>query len=496
MISTEDIKTIRNFDTTSVKYSYDKSFSTWDGSQINPKTTELEYFFNDNSKTELTQPHQNAFDFALDLWGHYTVFSFAQFDAVQHTGSPQLVAYNANVDNVHSNPAFAIPEPHAIEEGQNIELTTGVTRRVTISDTEYSGAEIAIDESRQITTLNNGFDTALHEIGHALGLKGDHSLGPEYTSEMTVMSYTYENNRHSITPMALDILAIEQKYGATQFRNTTNDTYEFESSSNTALVFNGEKRSQTIMDTGGTDHFDLSDFTGFGFALNGKQFDGVFIDVRQAIDGQGNWTGHHSKFGGPDGERVYIAHNTIIEQITGSAKKDYIIGNGDTVLLDGGDDNDVIRGVVSGAGPSGITTRFIGGDGDDFYFGTFGDAELEGGEGDDTYAIEYSGSGIAGTYNILETGTSTGDTVFYTQDFQFGFTNTYGVNEGIEFLQVADGTRFEIAQIGQSDISQTQGVDQVTGTAGQDQIFVSVTPNTRLLIRCVPWHEQLDVLRV
>lgn len=63
----------------------------------------------------------------------------------------------------------------------------GVTN-TSVTVQEINGSEISIDSSVDTTTAK-AYWNALHEIGHALGLKGDDALGSEYNTNITVMSY-------------------------------------------------------------------------------------------------------------------------------------------------------------------------------------------------------------------------------------------------------------------------------------------------------------------
>ena len=195
----------------------------------------------------------------------------------------------------------------------------------------------------------DGLLTTLHEIGHALGLKHPFDDGgngrptanqlgvPQYDDGLwTIMSYDFVSPEFSIgnqaTPMPLDILAIQQIYGANMSYHTGDDVY----------VLAADNIVKTIWDAGGTDTFDASQFASpFTNSLT--------IDLRAGAFSQ---HGPHST--------TAIAFNVVIENAIGSSLEDVITGNDAANLLIGNAGSDVLRG---GAGKD----TLIGGTGDDGY---------------------------------------------------------------------------------------------------------------------------------
>ncbi|MCB1558691.1 MAG: M10 family metallopeptidase C-terminal domain-containing protein [Alphaproteobacteria bacterium] len=220
---------------------------------------------------------------------------------------------------------------------------------------------------------NYGFYTLLHEVGHALGL--EHSFtagltGDENTTMYTVMAYDW-SPYYASTYMIYDIYALQSLYGA-------NMSHE---AGDTVYVLNATK-GYTIWDAGGNDTFDAS-----------AQSSDVTINLN---DGELSSVGLSRNIG--------IAINAIIENATGGAGNDTLIGNDVANVLTGNTGNDI----------------FIGSDGND---------QIDGGAGTDlmVYDLDIANFAFnvidADTIEILDlSGTYAQDTVTGVENFEFNDT--------------------------------------------------------------------------
>jgi Ca2+-binding RTX toxin-like protein len=187
--------------------------------------------------------------------------------------------------------------------------------------------------------------TAIHEIGHALGLghTGNYNAGqgnPTYannaqwindTRQYSLMSYwsasssgASHQGEYASTPLVMDIYAVQQLYGANMSVRSGNTIYGFNSTANSdQFNFTVNVRPVVaIWDGGGNDTIDVS---GWSMAQMINLADGAFSNVGGGI---GN---------------LAIAYNAIIENATGGSGNDTIYGNSANNILLGNNGNDTFH---------------------------------------------------------------------------------------------------------------------------------------------------------
>ncbi|MEZ5743467.1 MAG: M10 family metallopeptidase [Sphingomonadaceae bacterium] len=236
---------------------------------------------------------------------------------------------------------------------------------------------------------DGGFDfyAMLHEAGHVFGLKhsfeGRSAPDELETRRYSVLSYTapderyvffqqesdgffsYRSSVNPITPMVLDIAAIQSIYGADPTTRAGDTVYRFEEFA---------PGLQAIYDAGGNDTIDLAHFTldnvidlrpgaysSIGIANAADQiayWSALFPQHRDFISDQINGRTNLYTFN----DNLGIAINTWIENARSGAGDDEITGNDLDNVLDGGAGKDRIVGLA------GMDT-LIGGAGDDVLHG-------------------------------------------------------------------------------------------------------------------------------
>lgn len=267
-----------------------------------------------------------------------------------------------------------------------------------------------------------GFNTYMHEIGHALGLNHmgnydgeqvDQPSSWQDSSVYSIMSYFGPSNNSGgegkvawanwkgtdgteyspQTPMINDVMAIQNIYGAATTR-AENTVYGFNSTitGRLAEIYNFSQNLNPIMclyDAGGMDTLNLSGYSSASI-----------VDLIGGVD-------HFSSCNGMTGN-IEIARGIVIENaITGSGA-DRLIGNSVANWLQSGAGNDSLQG----------------GAGDDI---------LEGGAGINQAVAQ----GLRSQYQIASTGAE-----------RFTLTDTVAARDGVDALYQVQRIQFSDALIG------------------------------------------------
>jgi Ca2+-binding RTX toxin-like protein len=314
----------------------------------------------------------------------------------------------------------------------------------------------------------DGFLTILHEVGHALGLKHPHDdglngrprfdqlgIGDYDNANWTVMSYDYVDGStlavgNQQTPMPLDILAIQQIYGANLAFHAGDDVYD--------LAWG----TRTIWDAGGSDTLDAS-----------KYNRGLTIDLREGAftnTGLASFTA--------------IAFGVVIETGIGTAFIDtmyasdiggttlkggagddtYVVDVDDSVVEMAGQGTDTVKASASSTLGAAIETLILTGPGalvgagnelDNLITGNDGDSTLDGGGGADTLI------GGAGT------------TTYIVDDLKDVVVNQQGYGGSVVAsvdIALADGIRTLVLIGGDLKATGNDWVNDITGTDGDNVI--------------------------
>ena len=282
-----------------------------------------------------------------------------------------------------------------------------------------------LDSTYSSPTLGNyAFQTFLHEIGHALGLKHPHedaSMPTDRDSmEYTVMSYrsysgadfygyTNEVWGYSQSLMIYDIAALQHMYGANFTTYSGSTTYTWSPTTGEMFVDGvgqgtpgGNRIFQTVWDGGGVDTYDFSSYS---------------TDLKVDL-APGGWTS------------TSVEQTTVLSWFNTTAA-----GNIANAFQHNGDPRSLIENAVGGTGNDTIEgnqadNALAGGSGQDTLSGGFGNDTLDGGLGNDTAIFK----GSRGEYSII----LLADGSFEVMDLRPDTVDGRDVLRSIEYFDFSD----------------------------------------------------------
>ncbi len=313
-----------------------------------------------------------------------------------------------------------------------------------------------------------GFMVAVHELGHALGLKHPHEMANGFGAmprewdslEFTVMSYRshtgstttsgYTNGVHDYAQgwMMLDIAALQHLYGADYGAQSGNTRYSWNPLTGETLI-NGVGQGApganrvflTIWDGGGIDTYDFSAYAG-----------GVVVDLSP-----GGWSvtaadqlarldtrvGQEVAARGNVFNALLFEGNTasLIEHAVGGVGADTLAGNEATNHLQGGGGRDLLEGRA----------------GDDILDGGAGADTLIGGTGHDRFLVDNSGDVVV---EVLGPGQGT-DTIL-------GAIATVTLPDAVEALVLGTGAVTGIGNAMGNLIFGNAAANRLEGHGGAD----------------------------
>lgn len=267
----------------------------------------------------LSSGQQASFDAALTKWANVANVTFTPT-----TSSPALTIAVAQLGGT----AEGLATPSDAIGGNNLE---GADIYMDLDTTSYLGG-------------SEGFETALHEIGHILGLQHVTTL---YDQDVSMMSYSnggvVDAARHALTPMIYDIAAAQFLYGANYSYNSGDNTY----------TLDGGNKAETIWDGNGTDAISAEGYS-----------QAATIDLRGGVNPVGDpyWShmGDHYIAIAFDAQDVQNGGTVKIENAYGGSGNDTIYGNYLDNVLKGNGGSDVVYGDAG-------NDKIYGNDSDVFY---------------------------------------------------------------------------------------------------------------------------------
>ncbi len=413
----------------------------------------------------LNSSQATAFRAAMAVWDAYIDLDFIE---TSDQGSPGQIRI-AFVD-IQSFGASADGAAYAVQ-GSTAQARTG---------------DIWIDRSQVSESFSVGsynFYLLLHEIGHSLGLKHPFEEGATLPTEWdmtesTVMSYTPPTAHvlwtfaldgtmlrpipleiYPISPMLLDVIALQARYGAETVQNGGDSTYAYKQDFNYFY---------TLRDTSGFDTLDFSlhtrpssisliqsTYSSIGYYSRQDQYKywvSVYPDFATFINSTLNRDDAYTQW-----NNFSIAPGTVIEKVLAGSGADTVTGSDAGASIFGGAGSDRIMG--------GNGTNYLrGDDGNDSIIGGTGFDDINGNKGNDTITGGPGGDWLVGGQdNDLITSTGGNDILYGNLG-----NDTLNGGSGNEVIRGGQGDDVLTGGGGNDWVSGDKGSDTMTGGTGAD----------------------------
>lgn len=422
----------------------------------------------------VTDPVNVRYEFYGDdaMYDGYTFYSWTQAQISQFS---QALETFEHVCNLSFSPSTGITDLYFLQLDASFFGGTSILGMCetpdAASDPNFGLFNRSATEWRDLRQGTTGFYVLIHELGHGLGLAHPHDGGDGDTPTQfpgvssawnlglnqmnqgiwTTMSYNFNPcwvghdspnaYGHSMTPMALDVAALQAIYGANTRYRTGDDLYLLPQANGTGTGWS------CIWDAGGVDTISNS----------GSEI-ACAIDLKSAPLVGPNAAGYVSWASRIVGGYT-IANGVIIENALGGLADDLIIGNdasnqisgslGDDLLIGaagfdtlfGGQGSDQIQGglnadiVFGGNGNDDLRggsghDQIYGGAGNDTIRGANGTDTLTGGEGSDVFVFERELDGVINIDTITDYQVSA-DQIQLSASIFSVFSNLIGQSVGL-----------------------------------------------------------------
>lgn len=463
---------------------------SWNGVSVSGRPTFITYSFDTTYAATFTgvfpEPFLQSFQAftaaeqdlarqAIQLWGEASGLTFFEVPAGQ--GDIRFGAYDFRLG------------PESIEDSLAFAYNPFVLNFPNGAWEEEFGGDIFVDLGQAT------FDTLLHEIGHALGLKhpfeGETVLDPAL-DDLTRTVMTYNPAGGPATKLGtLDVEAIQHLYGPNSADGTQAQTWSWDAARQ-ILTQAGGPGNDTLAGVATADRITAGAGSDYVMTRGGADQ----VDGGEGDDTLAGGAGADTLDGGAGDDSVDGDPGDDI--IRGGAGDDGLWGMTGSDTLDGGEGDDYVSG-----GPG--TNRLVGGGGNDTLYSVSGADTIDGGEGYDelwfqstapgavrlSYAsITAAGGAFTNIEAIVLFGGASGDTLQGGDlpDYLVGDAGSDSLaggasddelfgGTGADTLLGGAGADYLSGGSGDDLIAPGDGADEIWGGTGNDTLDLSGEPN-------------------